>query len=386
MARYRLLDYEELSPSIRQAIPTDASPEKRLAVARGLVPMGTPDLLAALYYLAGDEDKRVRREAQKSLKDLPETLVFVGITHQSSPKLLDYLAAQKFDNHHVYEKISLHSNVEHATLAAMAAANPHEGVLEIIGKNEKAILESPAILAGLVSNPKTRRSLIDRLTVFYETTKGHPFEEDVAPSDVPLPEDDEALEEESAEDLADPMRFVPDDRLHPCFNIADLMNPEFDAPELFASDLIDDPENVGEAEKTSMMKRILSMNFVDRLLLALKGNSEARRILIKSPSKTIQDCVMRNNKLTTNEIRDFARERSSSQNVIEAICRNREWTSNYEILNALCWHPKTPRAHVARLIQRLQLRDLLQLTRSKMVPAQTASQARALLLRRGGQR
>ena len=53
MARYRLLDYEELSPSIRQAIPTDASPEKRLAVARGLVPMGTPDLLAALYYLPG---------------------------------------------------------------------------------------------------------------------------------------------------------------------------------------------------------------------------------------------------------------------------------------------------------------------------------------------
>ncbi|MCZ7584289.1 MAG: hypothetical protein M5R36_13645 [Deltaproteobacteria bacterium] len=177
----------------------------------------------------------------------------------------------------------------------------------------------------------------------------------------------------------------PDDRLHSGFRIEDILSEDFDTPDLFAFDLMRDPdEDLTEDERRPFIQRIATMTMVDRLLLALRGNKEARTFLIKSPSKMIQDCVLRNPRITPREIADAVKERSTSQNVIATICRNREWVRSYEIAFNLLWHPKTPMAFVVRHIGRLNAKDLHRLAHSRQVPATTAQQAKRLLNRRPG--
>ena len=116
MPRYQRLEYHELSPALQAIITPEMPAAKKIAMARGLIPLGTKDLLLALYYLSGDREAAVAREAQKSLRELPESLTLVGIGADTSSKLLHFLATQEFDNNHLHEKVALHRNVQPDTL------------------------------------------------------------------------------------------------------------------------------------------------------------------------------------------------------------------------------------------------------------------------------
>ncbi len=379
MADFVKLDYEELSPEARKALPFGADLPVRIAVAKGLVPLGTRDLLATLYFLCADEDPRVRKPAKRSLKELPESLTLVGIATDTSPKILHFLASRRFDNHHIHEKVALHASVWDDTLVHLAAAAAHERVIEILGKNETAILRNPEILHRLVENPHVPRSLSDRLVRFYETAKGHAYTRDLPGELAPI----EIEEPEAAPPQGvTPSPDLPEEHLHPHFRIEEILSPAFDATEIFAADLMNDPEAITPEVELSLFQRIARMTFVDRLLLALKGNAEARRFLIRASNKTIQDCVLRNPRLTMQEVVEMAKERTSSANIITTICRNRDWTKHYEVIHSLCWHPKTPIRFGIRFLDRLIQRDLEKISTSKMVPTTTASQARNLLRRR----
>ncbi len=383
MAKFLRLKFEELGPQLQSVLPQNSPLGKRMAVAQGVFPLGTKDLLTALYYLWGDEDGRVRQAAQKSLDELPESLTLVGIDAGLSYKVLHYLSSRKYDNNHIYERIALHPQAHVKTLCYLAETNPFEQVLTILARNETAILKHPEILYGLTRNPRMPLNLIERLKKFYELNRGHDFMQDIAaeqqeaepappPKERPLPEVEEAR-----------MLSVKDDRLFGGFSFEDVLSEVFDTDELFADDLIREPdENLDDQKRRSMLQRITKMAMVDRILLAMRGNSEARRVMIKSGNKIIRDCVMRNPRVSTQEILEWSKERSTPQDIIETIARNREWSRNYQIMNALCWHPKTPTVYVLRFLGTLTMQDLKKLGDSKMVPGATAQQARSALRRR----
>lgn len=392
MTQHQPLEHDELSARVRQELTEDAPFQKRIAYAKGLIPLGTADLLSTLYYLAGDPDGRVRKEAQQSLRELPESLVFVGVGKEASPKILHFLGTRPYDNHHIYEKVALHPKVSDDTLAHLAEHSSVDRVIEIVAKNEAAVLRSPAILNGLFHNPHVPRSTLERLEKFYQIQKKRSFRDDLPEEarrvaeegrSLPKPPPRERLSPEQAlEREKDILLQIPDDRLHPCFRVTDLLNPEFDVDGLFSLDLVHDSEKeLAADEKLPLLNRINRMKMVDRMLLALHGNMEARKFLIRTPSKMIQECVMRNPKITTREIVALIKERATSQNVIEIISRNREWERNYELVHQLCWNPKTPRQFIARVLPRLSFKDVRRLSTSKMIPAFTAAQARNLATR-----
>lgn len=383
MAKFLRLKFDELSPHLQEVLPEKSPLGKRMAVAQGVFPLGTKDLLTALYYLWGDEDRRVREAAQKSLNELPESLTLVGIDSGLSYKVLHYLSSRKYDNNHIYERIVLHPSAHVETLAYLAEVNPFEQVLTIIARNEAAILKNPELLYALTRNPRTPVSIVERLKKFYELNRGHDYLQDIPvaqqsaetappPKERPLPEEDGAR-----------LLSGKDDRLFGGFRFEDVMNEVFDTDELFADDLMQEPEqDPDDRKRRSMLQRITQMAMVDRILLAMRGNSEARQVMIKSDNKIIRDCVMRNPRVSAQEILKWAKERSTPQDVIEGITRNREWGRNYQIVNALCWHPKTPVVYVLRFISHLSMKDLKKLGASKMVPGATAQQARNALRRR----
>jgi hypothetical protein len=124
---------------------------------------------------------------------------------------------------------------------------------------------------------------------------------------------------------------------------------------------------------------------VDKLLLAMRGNLEARNMLIRNPNKIIQEAVLDNPRISAREVLELAKERTTGQTVIEKIANNREWTRSLEVTRALCWNPKTPARFIFHALPLLGRKDLRRLAASKNVAGFTRQQARGLLARREAQ-
>jgi len=390
MPRYERLEHHELSPELRKIIAPDMPPAKRIALARGLIPLGTKDLLTALFYLSADPDKQVAKEAQKSLKDLPESITLVGLGTDLSRKLLFFVATRTYDNYHIYERIALHPAVDDKTLVHLAREVKREEVLQIIAGNEQAILRCPAILHGLDRNPQTPRSIVERLVKFYRIQQGREYRQDLPPElreEARRPVPEKVVEPDlPAPEVAAPALMFPDERLHPCVRPADLLGPDFDVADLFADELIQEPDEKApddrRVEKIPVIQRLARLSMVDKLLLAMRGNEEARKVLIRNPNKIIQEGVLQNPRIKVSEIVEAVKERSTSQAVIDRICNNREWTRYYEVMHLLCWNPKTPMRFIYRALGVLSAKDLRKLASSHNVAGLTRQQAFKMLQRR----
>lgn len=389
MHRFVRLEHRELPLALRAMIAPDMPPAKRLAMARGLIPLLTKDLLLALYFLAGDKDPDVAREAQISLRDLPETLTFVGVDGESNSKLLHFIACQKYDNHHIHERVARHANTSDATLALLAETTTDDRVIETIVGNERAILRCPSILFGLTRNVRTPQSAIDRLRRFYALQTRREYVVDLPPEQAavaatrpapppPKPRAPVAAEVSAAERLLS----VPDEMLHRCVRLTDLASDEFAIDGLFAADLLNDPEKpLDDEERVPILKRIAKLSMVDKLLLGLKGNTEARRVLIRSPNRLIQEAVLGNPRVTVAEVVMVVKERSTPQAVVQKIAGNREWVRHYELRRELCFSPKAPARFIYRSLPVLSPKDLKRLADSRSVPGYTRQMAKSLMAR-----
>ncbi len=102
----------------------------------------------------------------------------------------------------------------------------------------------------------------------------------------------------------------------------------------------------------------MNMTVPDKIALALKGGREERAILVRDPIKVVAMAVMKSPKLNEREVEAIAGMRNVVEDVIRAVCENREWMRSYAIINALCKNPKSPVRKVLTLMSRLNNRDL----------------------------
>jgi hypothetical protein len=72
-------------------------------------------------------------------------------------------------------------------------------------------------------------------------------------------------------------------------------------------------------------------------------------------------------KLTDQEVENFARMRSISDDVLRIIAANRDWIKNYAVIHALASNPKTPVGIAMNMVSRLTNRDLKILAGDKNV-------------------
>ena len=151
------------------------------------------------------------------------------------------------------------------------------------------------------------------------------------------------------------------------------------------AELIDEPDTAAPPPARSLYAQILTMGIAEKLKLALRGNKDARSILIRDGSKMIRRFVMQNPRISDSEVIAVARNRSSDEELLRIIVDNREWMRNYQVRLALTSNPKTPLAVALKQLPTLGERDLRVLAKSRNVPQAVVSQARRLLLAAGRQ-
>lgn len=119
-----------------------------------------------------------------------------------------------------------------------------------------------------------------------------------------------------------------------------------------------------------------------RLKLALKGNRDARQILIRDASRIVQRFVLLNPRISEEEVVALCKNRSIERELLDHICRRKEWLANYQVKLALATNPKTPLPLAMRLVPTLLPRDLRTLAKSKNVPQGVNSLAKRIILQR----
>jgi hypothetical protein len=152
-------------------------------------------------------------------------------------------------------------------------------------------------------------------------------------------------------------------------------------PYVVPEEMLVEPEE-GKPVNKSLYAQILNMKVGERIKLALKGNRDARAILIRDPNRLIQRFVMQNPRITDDEILMMARNRNLDAELLRRIGEHKIWSRNYQIKLALVTNPKTPLATAIHFVNGLVERDIRFLAKSKNVSATVVSQARRILMQR----
>jgi hypothetical protein len=148
------------------------------------------------------------------------------------------------------------------------------------------------------------------------------------------------------------------------------------------------PPAAGAEREKALWAQIRDMNMGERIKLALKGNKDARMVLLREPNRHIQRLVLMNPRISEEEILMVAKDRNTDEEILAILADSRDWTKIYALRIALVENARTPAAKSLRLLATLGEKDLARRARSKNVPNVVAVQARRLLFqmrqRRGG--
>ena len=115
-----------------------------------------------------------------------------------------------------------------------------------------------------------------------------------------------------------------------------------------------------------------------KIKLAYRGNKEVRGILIRDTNKVIASAVVKSGRLTDQEVASFAGNKNLDGEVLREIATNSEFTRKYPVKVALVNNPKTPVSMAVTMVNSLQKKDLMSLTRNRNVPSVVTTAATRL--------
>lgn len=141
----------------------------------------------------------------------------------------------------------------------------------------------------------------------------------------------------------------------------------------------DDVEEDGE-EYLSKYKLAQAMGIGEKIKMALSGDKEWRKILIKDSNKLVSSGVIKNPRITEGEVLTIIKSGSPNDEVLRLICANREWIKVYPIRKALIENPKTPLANALRYLGTMNEKDVSSYAKSRNISSVIATQAKRLLL------
>lgn len=333
---------------VNRILEGQAHRQLRAAAARGALPLPRTALVRLYLALRGDEEEEIRQDAEASLKGLaPEALREVLADPGCAPEVLEHFAPQAARNEELAEHITFHPSVPAAALSALAA-NGSAAVIELVLTNQERLLAQPELLDRLSVNPALRADqrgrileLLDRAAKVKTRHEGSREGADDANPDV-------------SPEFAEAARML-----------------EVDIGELFAaSEIIDGEEfeQTTDPNLRSAYRRIITLNTAQKAILAMKGGREERMILVRDTNKIVCLSVLRNPRLSEEDVEYIARMRSVSDEVLRQLGNSREWTKSYAVVVALVYNPRTPQGVSTNFIPRLQNQDLKRLGSNHDVP------------------
>ena len=394
------------NPVVQAIISGKAPQPARLAAARGMLPLPQSDLLEVLVALTANDDAQIAAAAAETLKnESAEDLLMAASGEETAPNVLAYLATITDGKQEVYEAAILNTRTPDQALAKLATTTTNSSLLELITINQQRLVRCPEIIDAILGNParsseaerrasETRkeffekergaRQIADELRArgqtaaaeFFETaeltsTAGELSLEDawliaqhIEVSDADLDDSwlpaerfEELVTETEAEISANVQRVIESERLE---------------------------RGEVNAERVSLIRRIMFMNTKDRMKLAMKGDREARSILIRDSNKVVCSAVVKNPRVTEQEVENIASMRTVADEVLRLIALNRSWARSYPIIHNLARNPRTPIPTVMNILPRIRTKDLTNLAQNRNVSEAVRRQAYRLEQARSG--
>ena len=326
----------------------EAPPELRRSAAKGALPLGPAAMMESLLVLAGDADESLRADAVKSLRKIPRSLVLgVASAQDTPPTLLHRLARLFAKDAETVEKILLNRAVNDETVAFIATL-PFPALLEIVGRGHGRLERCSRIVESLRKNestPQATLSLVQEIEARRRTREGR--------GDAELPPQKEGREEGAL--------------------------PEILVSEEAGETADTSPGAAAVEERKATIQQILKeMSAGQKVALAMKGNGEVRKILIRDKNRLICEKVLENPRVTDSEIESFAKSTNVSEDVLRIIGHRREWASQPAVFRALVTNPRTPVALSLGFLKRLSLKELEGLSKNRNVPEAVRNTSRKM--------
>jgi hypothetical protein len=91
-------------------------------------------------------------------------------------------------------------------------------------------------------------------------------------------------------------------------------------------------------------------------------------MLVRDANARVAISVLANNAVSEQEIEAVARNRSVVEDVLVYISRRREWAGKIGVQRALVQNPRTPIALAVRIVPKLSVRDLRDVSKDRNIP------------------
>jgi hypothetical protein len=392
--------------SVVQAIINGTAPQPaRLAAARGMLPLQQNELLEILVALVNSDNAEIAAAAKETLdSETQEDLAVAASAPDTVPSVLAYLVTQPDTSLAVCEAAVLNPKTPDDGLVKLAASTAHGSLLELIAINQQRLVRVPELIEAILGNPactsEAERRARETRKEFFEKERGarqiagelRARGQNAAAEFFETAELTTAGGELSLEDawlIAQHIEVSDadiDDAWLPAERYEDLIS---ETPEQTAANvqriLEHERREGGEvtAERVSLIRRVMFMNTKDRMKLAMKGDREARSILIRDSNKIVCSAVVKNPRITEQEIENVAAMRTVAEEVLRLIALNRAWARAYSIIHNLARNPRTPIPTVMNILPRIRTKDLQTLSQNRNVSEAVRRQAYRLTSARG---
>jgi hypothetical protein len=132
----------------------------------------------------------------------------------------------------------------------------------------------------------------------------------------------------------------------------------------------------------SLERKLVTMAVGEKVQLALHGNREARHLLMRDRAGVVQASLVRNPKITLDEVQALARAPHLSPETAETLAQHPTYGLAPSIALALVRNPRTPLPTATQLVARLSPADLRMVAKGLGVRMQVAAVARKRLVER----
>jgi len=329
----------------RQATTT---PQK-LAVINGLLPLTASEYLKAVIFFCGDEDETVQKAAVDKLRFTQSNEIKKIISPEipeNSVRTLTKLAGERKDSSII---ISL----------LLTGKLQRKWILDFLASNDAVFWRTLVTHRDFVAFTLPQRSEFKQLfsaisevieSLYEEQLSYFPEAQEEGQQEQP----EEAGEAESLEEEEDVVEL--EDTI---FDFPDFLTSETAFEGLSADDMLEQRKTIAEA--------LRDMNVGQKIKVAMLGNLEVRKILIKDPRKQIVMAVLGNARITDKEVASIAGDPASSLDAISYIASNKSLSKSYSVKLALVNNPKTPMKTALTLLETIRMNDLKNIAKSRNV-------------------
>lgn len=391
------------NPAVQAIIGGTAPPQARLAAASGMLPLPQSDLLEVLVALRASEDAEIATAAKATLDDQDsEDLLAAAKSDETSVDVLDYLATLSQNSRQIQEALILNNKTSDPAIAGLAGSTSDGSLLELIATNQQRLVRFPKIIEAIIANSdrsqEAERRARETKREFFEKERGA---QQIA-QELRTRGNNAAAEFFESADLSAGMTVedawliaqhieVSDADLDlswlPSERYEDLkMETAEEHAANFKRVLEFEKLEFGEvpAERVTLIRRLMLMNAKDRVKMAMKGDREARGILIRDSNRVVATAVIQNPRVTDQEVENITAMRTVADEVLRIIALNRNWARSYAITHNLCRNPRTPIPTVIGMLPRIRTKDLKNLSQNKNISEAVRRQAERLSEARSG--